>query len=328
MNCCSDAACALPLVSVVVPVYNVADYLDACLETICAQTYRNLEILVVDDGSTDGSGALCDAWAGRDVRITVFHKKNGGLSDARNFALDRLHGAYVMFVDSDDYVAPNLTEYLLGLMRNLRAEISICDPVHCFPGERWEFSSECQKKALSCEEAICELLYQKSFLVSAWGKLFDVSCFADIRFPKGKLFEDSAVMYRVFEKASCIAYGDARLYAYRHRDNSITTSGFGARDLDMWETCKEIEQHYASASPGLRAAARSYRLSSALRVVLNAPEGQFEDVVQECACWARKNACAVMLDGGARRKSRLAAALFCFARPLMRPLYRRVDRWR
>lgn len=314
------------MVSVIVPVYNVASLLDRCLTSICKQTYRDLEIILVDDGSNDGSGQICDDWASRDSRVVSFHKSNGGLSDARNYGIDRAKGDYLMFVDSDDYVSEKLVELLHDAAYEHGAEIAICDPAHVFGDREAEFDFDNRVSVFSSNEAIKEMLYQTSFLTSAWGKLYSKTCFSDLRFPVGVLFEDSALMYRLFETASAIAYNPSRLYAYCHRENSITTKDFDADDLYIWEICKQMECHYAS-DPDMTPAVRSYRMSAALRIYLNAPNEVFSDNVDECERWIRKHMFQVMKDGRSRRKTKLSLLLFCICKPLMRFMYTLVDRW-
>lgn len=314
------------MVSVIVPVYNVASLLDRCLRSICGQTYRDLEIILVDDGSNDGSGQICDEWASRDRRVLSLHKSNGGLSDARNYGIERASGDYLMFIDSDDYVSDKLVELLYDAARKYDAEIAICDPVHVFGDREAEFSLDNRICSYSFHEAIKEMLYQTSFLTSAWGKLYAKSCFSNLRFPIGVLFEDSALMYRLFETASMIVYSPSKLYAYCHRENSITTKAFDADDLYIWEICKQIERHYAS-DPDMMPAVRSYRMSAALRIYLNAPKGDFLKNVDECECWIREHMFQVMEDSRSRCKTKLSLLLFCVCKPLMRFVYTLVDRW-
>lgn len=317
----------LPLVSVIVPVYNVEQQIDRCVQSICSQSYDNLEILLIDDGSSDSSGSICDEWESKDSRIKVFHKINGGLSDARNYGIDRAAGELLMFVDSDDYIAADIVEVLYGLLVEHDAEISICDPVHVSEGESASFCHVEPAVVLNPYDAVKELLYQTSFLTAAWGKLYMASCFSKVRFPIGVLFEDSAIMYRVLERAHGVVYTPSRLYAYCHRKNSITTSAFDERHLYIWDICKQIESRYANDSADVRSAAQSYRMSTALRIYLNAPKAGFESEVSECEAWIRDHSLDVMRDSRVRRKTKFALLLFIACRPLMRFVYGFVDRW-
>uniref|UniRef100_UPI001485C08B glycosyltransferase family 2 protein n=1 Tax=Bifidobacterium moukalabense TaxID=1333651 RepID=UPI001485C08B len=271
----------LPLISIIIPVYNVIDYLDQAIESVLIQTYQNLEILIIDDGSTDGSAERCDYWDKLDSRIYVFHKRNGGLSDARNYGLERCHGEYIAFLDSDDCYSNWAIERLYEICLENKADIAISDPVHWYGEQDPQYVYEKDVKIYSSSEAIAEMLYQRSFLVSAWGKLFRRNCFKTLRFPKSILFEDSAVMYKIFEAAGLIAYTPSKSYAYRHHSGSITTSDFKDSDLDILFICEEIENHYKDDVKILPAAI-AYRANACLRIILNAPNGKYIGYITEC----------------------------------------------
>lgn len=316
-----------PLISIIVPVFNVEKYLNGCLSSIVAQSYSHFEALLVDDGSTDGSGKVCDLWAERDSRFKAFHKSNGGLSDARNYGIDKSKGEYLTFVDSDDLIADDYLERLLSLAVDNDCGISICNLKHWYGCGHPQFEDVSKVTVFSSEDAIVELLYQKSFLVAACGKLFKSSCFSDIRFPVGVLYEDSAIMYRLFGQSRLIVSDNARLYAYFHRDGSITTKQFDDRDFDIWLICKQIASDFSDAEYPLRRAATSYQFSAALRLILNVPKGLYADGIYECSTWAKAHAVEVLLDRNARLKNRIAALLYRFCPALLRLAYRKIDRW-
>ena len=222
-----------PLISVIVPVYNVEIYLTKCLESIVQQKYNNLEIILVDDGSTDNSGNICDEYASKDDRIVVIHKNNGGLSDARNRGINRAQGEYLTFIDSDDFVSDEYILYLYELILRSDADISVCgyDRV-------WEkqitHSRPKQNKyiVLNRCRALATLLYQKEFTSSAWAKLYKKNVWKGIRFPMGQLHEDVAVMYLLFAQAKVVVYGDAKHYYYLQRGGSIVNSSFSSKRMD------------------------------------------------------------------------------------------------
>lgn len=316
-------------ISIIVPVYDVENYIRPCLNSIINQSYRNLEIILVDDGSTDGSGDICEEYSKSDPRIQVIHKENGGLSDARNKGMRYAAGEYIMFVDSDDVISEYLAEYLYQLITETGADIGICDPVHCGPNEKITFEKETKRQIFSAEKAICEMLYQKSFLVAAWGKIYRRRCLDEILFPVGMLFEDSAVMYRIFDKANKIAYGNARLYGYVHRENSITMKAFSGKDCDILNICSQIIDYTSERSREMQKAAASYQVSGALRVFLNAPKTEeYAGQVRYCKHLISQKGIQVMADRNARRKTKLAVALFYLARPVMPFIYKKIDRWK
>ncbi len=318
------------LISVIIPVYNVEDYIIPCVNSVICQTYKNIEIILVDDGSKDRSGELCDELSLTDTRIQVIHKSNGGLSDARNVGIKEAKGEYVVFVDGDDVVSDHYIDYLFGLMNKGQADIAICDPVHCYGYDDIQFSDETCKTVFNADEAIVEMLYQKSFLFTAWGKIFPKIFFDDIEFPVGMLYEDVAVMHRLFDKSNKIIYGNAKLYAYIHRENSITTQKFTKKDLDILVICNQICSYFEeSRSKELQNAALAYQVNCALRIYLNAPRSnEYFVVIRECSDYIHKNFAIVIKDKNIRNKLKYALYLFIFARPLLMIVYNRIDRWK
>lgn len=317
------------LISIIIPVYNVEGYLDTCMDSVLNQTYKNIEVILVDDGATDNSGQICDYYAEEDMRVRVIHKKNGGLADARNKGITRANGDYIMFIDSDDVVSRNFVEYLYRLIIENSSDIGICNPVHCYPGREIKFEPESMKKIFESEDAIVEMLYQKSFLVAAWGKIFKKEYFNDILFPYGMLFEDSAVMYKIFDKAEKIVYSDAKLYGYMHREGSITTNKFSKRDCDILTICTQIKAYMANRNEKLRRAAMSYQTAAAFRISMNAPRnGEFDLELRDCEIFLKENYKVVLQDPNIRYKMKIALLMFKFTRPLMPIVYKKINRWK
>ena len=213
------------LVSVIVPVYKVEPYLDRCVESLCRQSYPALEIILVDDGSPDRCGALCDAWAEKDARIRVLHKENGGLSDARNRGVELAKGAYISFVDSDDYVSPDYVAYLMALLREQDADIA-CGGYRMVSagGETFDGQPDERVLRLEREDACLALLGQEHYmpLVTAWAKLFPAQLVRDNPFPKGRLHEDEATTYKYYDGCRAVALGTREIYAYYQNPQSIT----------------------------------------------------------------------------------------------------------
>jgi len=316
-----------PLISVIIPVYHVAAYLEACLGSVVAQTYKNLQILLIDDGSTDGSGALCDRWAAKDSRIRVIHQSNRGLSQARNAGLDAATGEYILFADSDDLLSPDLCRVLLEAA-GAGAEIAICDAVHIFPNRSWQFSAGGRWDWLDSAEAIRRLWYQTHFLPSAWAKLYRRELFSQLRFTPGIRFEDVDILHELLFRAEKIACTDAKLYGYVHRENSITTGSFSARDLDILPIAGKILA-FGQGHPQVQAAARAYAVTAALRVWLNAPRQQaFAQGIAQAETVLRTYGKAVMRDPNIRKKNRIALQLYFGCRPLTRLAYHFVNRWK
>lgn len=309
-----------PLISVIVPVYNVEKYISACVDSILAQTYTKLEILLVDDGSTDSSGALCDEYARRDVRVRVIHQENGGLSNARNTGMQTAQGTYFAFVDSDDFIAGDYIAYLYEMIEKHHAQIAVCgyqkvypgDEYSCYRGRTGNHNSVDSEKVYSTEEGLQQLLYQRGIISSAWGRLFDASLFmyTDVmQFPVGKLHEDVAVMYRLFEAADTIVCGDESKYYYLQRADSIVNQQFDRRRMDYIAFTGECIQFMEDFYPNLRKAAVSRHFGACFELLSciennNSYRIEYEQLVNEI----KKYRHIVLWDANARLKNRLAAA--------------------
>lgn len=224
----------MPLISIIVPVYQVKEYIDECVESLLTQTYSNLEILLVDDGSTDGSGEMCDTYAAKDARVRAIHQENQGLSAARNAGLDLATGEFVAFVDSDDAVLPSYIEMLYGLIRKYHVDIAACAYIKCNTGETERFKSE-SINAVSVRN-LCmstnQMLRQwhgryKKWETVAWNKLYCRSVFEGnsrrdrIRFPEGRRHEDVLTSHLIIYNAQQVALTTQVLYLYRVRSGSI-----------------------------------------------------------------------------------------------------------
>jgi len=310
-----------PCISIVVPVYNVEKYLDLCVRSIVAQSYPHLQIILVDDGSTDNSGKMCDEWAQRDSRISVIHQANRGLSGARNTGIEAATGEYLMFADSDDILSPVLCQTLYDLIAD--ADIAVCDPVHIFPNKPWSFQENGTSRTLSREEAICGVWYQTAFLPSAWGKLYRRFLFNNRTFTEGRLYEDIDLIHEVIYDANKVVYTSASLYGYVHRENSITTKAFSVRDLDILIIAQKL-MSFAANKPALQAAAKAYAVTAALRVYLNAPR----DLRSQAKLLLDTHAKAVYQDPCIRRKNRYALMLYFVCKPALRLVYKHINRWK
>lgn len=217
------------LVSIVVPVYNVEEYLMRCVDSLTTQTYKNIEIILVDDGSTDKSGDICDYYEREDIRVRVLHQNNGGQSKARNEALKIARGDYYCFVDSDDYVPCNYVEKLYNLLKDNDADLSMCE-FTMFTGERADGSFDNPKESVIKEYDNVELIKNMhtvagELYVVMWGKLFKKELVKGIQFPEGRICEDLAVLYKMYDRVKKAVYcNDIMYYYYRNNKNSSTYS--------------------------------------------------------------------------------------------------------
>jgi len=211
-----------PLISVIVPVYKVEAYLDRCVQSIVDQTYQNLEIILVDDGSPDNCPAMCDAWAEKDSRVKVIHKENGGGAQARNVGLECARGAYIGFVDSDDFLRPKMYEYLLRILTETGSEIAECG--YCLTEHDAFPPSDVPEEEiilLDTEAALKENIRDRICRQLLWNKLYRREIIGDIRLVEGKTIDDEFFTYRVLAQANQVAVGNQVMYAYRQQNNSV-----------------------------------------------------------------------------------------------------------
>ena len=230
-----------PMVSVIVPVYKVERYLEQCLVSIVHQSYRHLEILLVDDGSPDNCPQLCDMWAQRDSRIHVIHKPNGGLSDARNAGLRQAHGDLVAFVDSDDWLALDMIEKMTDAMLRNQADMVICQYVVAYADGRFEKRApeNGPEEILNQQQALSELLIDGRLTNHVWRKLYWRNKVPKDIFPKGRNFEDIYVMPELFASCKKIVYLTDPLYFYRCNENGIVQT---AKIKDLRD-CLAAQEH-------------------------------------------------------------------------------------
>ena len=257
------------LVSIIVPIFNVEKYLEHCLSSLCNQTYGNLDIVLVDDGSTDQSGNLIDLWSKKDKRIQALHKSNGGLSDARNYGLDFAKGEFVIFVDSDDYMSIDSIEYMLQIQKNLNSDIVIGAFIEV--DENTNSELRVTQNAITInftpEKAIEESLYRKYFGCSACGNLYRKKVISR-QFPKGRLYEDLSVTYIFMSNASRITYTSKIVYYYRQRAGSIIHS-FNISRIDYLKGAQELENFCKIHYPKLEGVCKCRVFSSAINFVIN-----------------------------------------------------------
>lgn len=308
----------LPLISVIIPVYNVEKYLTRCLESVITQTYSNLEIILVDDGSTDGSGKVCDRYQEKDSRIKVVHKKNGGVSDARNEGIKVAAGKYITFVDSDDYVSDDYVSCLFAMISEERADIAVGTYVVVNDREQNQFLTAPKQrynKTFSGIEAINNSWYKKEITNSTWAKLYKKELFLQVEYQKGKVYEDLGTTYKLLYKAKKVVYADYRIYYYVQREGSIMHSSSKKRIEDRFEISDEIIDWATKNCRECLPASKSINLYSAVQGLADIDKENYS-----ISLWNksinrivefRKD---VLKDIQAPKKMRLLA-LLCFINP-------------
>lgn len=294
-------------ISVIVPIYMVEEFLDECVQSIVSQSYTNLEIILVDDGSPDKCPEMCDAWAKRDSRIKVIHKVNGGLSDARNVGIDVATGEYIAFVDSDDWIRPDMYEKMLNAIKLENADICACNIKSCYDDheECWG----CNDYTVGNAEQILSMLYSDtSYPVSAWNKLYRRSCWDKLRFPVGKICEDAFTTYLLVHNAKKIVQLPTAFYCYRIRPQSIMTSAFTAKRMDEEEAWRLNYEFVSEYYPRQRKKAFDFYLQKVNILIHAMPEEQKErygkeyDYLQEIM---KKNLIYVLLKSNLNWKYRI-----------------------
>lgn len=246
-----------PLISVIVPIYNVEQYLCRCVECLTAQTYKNLEIILVDDGSPDNCPQFCDEYAKKDSRIKVIHKKNGGLSDARNAGMKVATGEYISFIDSDDYVSNDFIETLYNAILSENSDIVECSVVKFYEDEHFdEYKDDLKITSFNTEESLSKLIAENPFKQHVWNKLYKSDLVSGVPYAVGKLNEDEFWTYQIFGQAKKVTRVNKTMYYYFQRQSSIMGNTYNLRRLDALEGKANRQKYIEKYFPGLAAQAK------------------------------------------------------------------------
>lgn len=246
----------MPLISIVVPVYNVEKYLEKCVNSILSQTFNDFELILVDDGSPDNCGKICDSFAQKDSRVVVVHKENNGLSAARNSGIEIAKGKYIGFIDSDDYIAEDMYEILYNNIQKESADISMCALYDCYAGKDIELNPKPEYLVVDSKEAIKIVFEAKITSVTAVNKLYKIELFNDIKYPVGKSSEDAFVIVDLLHASKKIVITTEEKYFYIHRENSITSSTYKKNDLLAIEAYENNYKKIMEFYPNLEKVAR------------------------------------------------------------------------
>lgn len=281
-------------ISIIVPIYNVEVYLRKCLDSIVNQTYKNLEIILVDDGSLDNCGRICDEYATNDERIKVIHKQNGGVSSARNAGLEIATGEYIGWVDSDDWIELDMFEYLVKNAQTYKADITVCSRIEQYETKSI-FRGWQQVEIYNTEQAL-ELLLQDSLMQNyLWDKLWRRELFDGIAFPEGRTFEDVAIAHELFIKAKSIICLPEAKYNYWQRTNSIVYDNTLSNRIDHYIAAKLRYERMATEWPQFEQLLLSKCIASLVQVwccyLFNPKEEQckFRIQIEEMAAFAKVN---------------------------------------
>ena len=315
-----------PLISVIVPIYNVEQWLPRCIDSILAQTYQNIEIILCDDGSPDNCAKICDEYADQDSRIVVIHKPNGGLSDARNVAIKRAKGEYLTFIDSDDYITKDYIDVLYNLCKKYNTKMSVAD---------WCVFSIGQKPILnenspieikfSKMEALEDMFNQSHFDNSACVKLYHRSLFENIEYPKGFVFEDLMTTFKIMLVCEDgVAYSNKQIYYYMFRPDSIEGSVFSEKKRQSFHEVFRTMEAYNKELYPIADAVKSKLSSFSFHLLLKLPDDSedskfFRDYIKS----VRWN---VVMNSKTRMKNRLACATSYLGFSFVKHVFSIVDR--
>ncbi len=266
-------------VSVIIPIYNIAEYLPKCVDSILNQSLREIEIILVDDGSTDESGRICDRYADQDDRVRVIHKANGGLSDARNAGIKLAAGKYIGFVDGDDYIESEMFKTLYQACVENNTKMSACDYIYEGEknGQRVSHSNG-EYRILTAEEFFLKVLKTPSAVgMGVWNKLYYRGLFQHALFRTGCLHEDTDILYRLVFQTDAVAYISRPCYIHCERKGSITKQSYGQREKDRYEANQRMFQYIAANHPKLLQAAADNRCRSMMNIVNNMVDSRIYD---------------------------------------------------
>lgn len=312
-----------PLISVIVPFYNVENYFEKCLKSIIAQDYHNLEIILVDDGSEDKSNQIAQQYAKKDSRIKIIKKKNGGLSDARNTGIAQAHGSYICLIDSDDYVAKNYISVLYKLIIKYKVSLAATKHYIVYPKKTINTGTG-EQKTLSAHDAFDQMLYDEDIDVSAWGKLYHKDLFANIQYPKSKNFEDTATTYKLFQKAKKIAINSVPTYYYIQRPQSITTQKFSKKMFELIEATDQMTTDIIKWYPDLQRGCARRKMFARLSTLsqLTKEKHPAPEYLQPLMQYIKENRRAILADPRIPRRDRLALHITKFGFRIYKLIWR------
>ena len=295
------------LVSIVVPVYNIKGYIGKCIDSLIMQTYKNIEIILVDDGSTDGSAEICETYAKRDERIMIIHKENGGLSDARNEGIENATGEYISLVDGDDFVDKYYIERQYRALSKYNADMAITSHSVVYPKKTIDMSTK-EEYTDNPEGILRQILYDEGIDLSAWGKLYKKNLFNNIKYPKGRLFEDSATTYKLIDACDIIAVDSVSVYNYVMRSDSIVNKDFSKNKMDLITSTQEMTDYVREKYPELSRGCDRRMMYAYLSTLSQLAKSKVDDKKSECELmlYIKTNRRKILKDNNLPKRDRLA----------------------
>lgn len=307
----------MPIISIIVPVHNVEKYVERTIRSILRQTFEDFELILVDDGSTDNSGTICDKYLGKDERVKVIHKENEGVSSARNVGIDAAEGEYIGFVDADDCIAGDMYEMLYSDIIENNADIAICGICNYFEDGRrsrqsdingfWKFNNV---------QALKEVFEDRLFSVNPVNKLYRKDLFDDLRYPVGRIAEDAFLTPILMIRAKKVVYNYRPKYIYIHREDSITTSSFKKSDFDVVDAYKKHLEIVRKFYPKLESQAMFRHLWSYMYVLdkmIMSNDLSHNDEYNEVVSILRKNTFKIITNKHFSIKRKVASLVLLFS---------------
>ena len=316
-----------PKVSIIVPVYKVEPYLAACVDSLLRQTYREIEVILVDDGSPDNCGAMCDEYALRDSRVKVIHQENQGPSVARNIGVDISAGEFIAFIDSDDLVSEDYIAYLLKIAIENNANMAACQIADFRDGHSPAYTAKGDVSVLSSEQALRMYFYMDRMSPCVLGKLFRRTIVPRNMFEPGTFYEDVVPLYRVLYDAGRVAWTDAVLAGYRHRDMSRSRQKFSPSEMDSVKVCREMEKDVAVRCPEFTIPVTCRAFHSYSHIFFMIPKGTYETENKQVWELIKARRKTVLSDPNAGVKMWAAALLSYLGPDITKSLGTRLLAW-
>lgn len=317
------------LISVVVPVYKVEKHLDRCVESIVAQTHTHLEIILVDDGSPDSCGRMCDEWAARDDRIRVIHKPNGGLSDARNAGVAAATGQWIGFVDSDDYIAPDMYERLLELAQTPGADMSICGVADVY-SDHTDEPPVIETRVMTAEEVLSDIFLNKTLMVGVPPRLYPAWLAREVPSPVGKTHEDAFIVVDLFSRVGNVAVDTAPRYFYCHNEETITSTPSSRAlgdNVEAWERNRElVEKLYPAIADDVMFRCYWAHFDVLDGLMLSERTAADDARMEEVIAWLKSHRAGILSHPHVSSKRKIALRALCASRGLYRMLVKLQNR--
>ncbi len=316
-----------PLISIILPIYNVEKYLSKCLDSIIHQTYENLEIILVDDGSTDACPEICDKYAKQDSRIKVIHQENMDVSGARNTGLANVSGEYISFIDPDDYVAKDYIGYLFQLLKDNQCDMAICGMTFVYEdGASKTKINSIETEILNSFDALEFMLYQKKINNSPCAKLYKRELFDGIIYPLNKRYEDLGTTYKLIMKCNTIVIGNQPYYYYFQSKNSIVRSEFNSKTLDILDMVYQLEKDVLKVYPNLINAVQSRILNANFFVIRQLPKKKYKNEYYKIKENIKLTRIDVLKDPKSRLKTKLGILVSFFGISMLKLFYSLLNR--